>query len=335
MEKIKVEEAVGRQLAYDFIIPGRFGAFFKKGHTIQMGDLKKLKDMGEYYVYVTGGVDKEVHESEAATRMAQALTGDNLEYSEPCGGMVVLTAKTFGLLKVNNRAVEEANLIDDIKLITKRNKTGVKTGEIVGIVGITPLTIEKEKMKRIERFLQSYKPILEVVPPKIKKIGAIITGTEIYEGRTKDEFGPALKKKIGGYGLTLSETAVLPDDEKKIRDKILEFKENGDELIIVTGGMSVDPNDVTPAAIRSSGARVVFQGLPAVPVSMHMLAYLDGIPILGVSGGTIYFEKTSFDLLLPRLLAKEEITRDEIAKLGHGGFLFCFEPGFKLRPHQK
>jgi molybdopterin biosynthesis enzyme len=322
MKKVKVENAIGKQLAHDVIRygPGIKTILLKRGHVITAADIEGLKDAGNYSVYITEKKEKDVHEDEAATRMARASAGENVSYAKPNNGMVGLFAINPGLLKVKEDVIKRVNLIDDFVVSTKPSNTGVKKGELVGAVKIIPLTVDENRMKKVEKILNRGKPI-QVVPPKLNKIGTIVTGTEVHEGRVKDAFEPALREKLVGYGLKLRLAVVVPDEEEKIREKILAFKKMGYELILVTSGMAVDAGDVTPTAIRKTGAEVISRGIPVFPGSMIMVAYLGGTAILGLPACVITDKRTSFDLLLPRVLAKEKISRAELAKMGHGGLL--------------
>ena len=322
MKKVKVENAIGKQLAHDVILygPRIKTILFKRGHVITAADIEGLKDAGNYSVYITEKKEKDVHEDEAATRMARASAGENISYAKPNNGMVGLFAKTPGLLKVKEDVIKRVNRIDDFVVSTKPSNTGVKKREFVGAVKIIPLTVDENRMKKVEEILKRGKPI-QVVPPKLNKIGAIVTGTEVHEGRVKDAFEPALREKLVNYGLKLRRSVVVPDDKEKIKEKILAFKKIGYELVLVTSGMAVDAGDVTPAAIRKTGAEVISRGIPVFPGSMIMVAYLGGTAILGLPACVITDKRTSFDLLLPRVLAKEKISRAELANMGHGGLL--------------
>ena len=319
MKKVKVEDAIGEPLAHDVIRygPGVKIVLFKRGHVIRAEDVNQLKDTGNYSVYI--GEDG-VHEDEAAIRMARAAMGENLSYKGPDKGSINLIAEKPGLLKVKVDVLKQVNLIDDFVFVARVNNTGVKKGDVIGAAKIVPLTVDGGRMRKVEEILEKNKPVLEVIPPKIKKVGVIVTGTEVYEGRIKDAFVPILKEKLGDYGLDVRESIILPDEEEKIKEKILEFKEKGHELILVTGGMAVDSGDLTPAAIKNTGADVVSRGAPIFPGAMIMLAYLEGVPVLGLPACVLPDKRTSFDRILPRVLAKEKITREEIAELGHGGF---------------
>jgi molybdopterin biosynthesis enzyme len=320
VKKVRAEDAVGEPLAHDVIRygPGLKIVMFKRGHVVRAEDVEQLKGAGNYFVYV-GGVEG-VHEDEAAVRMARAAMGENLSYRGPDKGSINFIAEKPGLLKVKVDVIKRVNLIDDFVFATRMNNTGVKKGAVVGAAKIVPLAVDESRMREVEEILERNKPVLDVIPPRIDKIGAIVTGTEVYEGRVEDAFLPILKQKLRDYGLDIRESALLPDDEEKIREKILEFREKGHELILVTGGMAVDCGDLTPTAIRKTGANVVSRGVPIFPGAMIMLAYLDEVPILGLPACVIPDERTSFDRILPRILAKEKITREDIAELGHGGF---------------
>ncbi len=319
MKKVKVEEAIGKPLAHDVIRygPGVKIVLFKRGHVIRAEDVKQLKDTGNYFISIG---EEGVHEDEAAIRMARAAMGENLSYKGPDKGSIKLIVEKPGLLKVKVDVLKQVNFIDDFVFVARVNNTGVKKGDVVGAAKIVPLTVDEGRMRKVEEILGKNRPVLEVIPPKIKKVSVIVTGTEVYEGRIKDAFVPVLKEKLGDYGLDVHESTILPDEEEKIRKKILEFKEKGHELILVTGGMAVDSGDLTPAAIKNTGADVVSRGAPIFPGAMIMLAYLGGVPVLGLPACVIPDKRTSFDRILPRVLAKEKITREEIAELGHGGF---------------
>ena len=322
VKQVKAEDAIGKQLAHDVVRygPGLKSILFKRGHVITAADVEQLKDTGNYSVYIIERKEGDVHEDDAATRMARAAAGADIFYTKPNQGKVNLLAKTPGLLKVKPGVVKRVNLIDNFIISVKPNNTGVRKGELVGSVKIVPLTVDEGRMRRVEEIFKRNNPI-QVIPPKLKRIGAIITGTEVHEGRVKDAFEPALREKLAVYGLKIQEAIVMLDDEEKIKEKILAFKEKSYELILVAGGMAVDAGDVTPAAIRKTGAEIISRGAPTFPGSMIMIAYLGGTPILGLPACVIPDKRTSFDILLPRVLAKEKITREEIAELGHGGLL--------------
>lgn len=323
MKQIKAEDSVGKPLAHDVIEygPEKKKVLFERGHIIEPRDIDKLKDAGNYHVYISEGGETGVHEEEAARRIAQASAGENISITNPRKGRVRLIAEKPGMLNLAQGIIKKINLMGGFALATKENKTGVKKGEEIASTKITPLAIREEKMNRVERILEENKPVIKVTPPKIEKIGAIITGTEVYEGRIEDEFEATLKSKLDDYELALDEVTILPDDENEIREKIIEFEERGFGLILVTGGMAVDTRDATPNAIRKTEAKILPRGTPIFPGNMLMVGELGDSTILGVPAGVLPDETTSLDIILPRILAKEKLTEKEIGELGIGGLL--------------
>ncbi|MGQ9788655.1 MAG: molybdopterin-binding protein [Candidatus Hadarchaeaceae archaeon] len=322
-KKVRVEEAIGKKLAHDIVCyaPGLKSTSFKRGHVVTSEDIDRLKDTGDYYVLVEDGAEKVVHEEDAATRMAIASIDDSVFYSKSHQGKVNFLAKIPGLLKVKSDTVKRVNLIDDFVIATKSNNTWVKRGELLGSVKIVPLAVDEHRMEKVEKILKANKPIIRILPLKVKKIALVITGTEVYEGRIKDSFYPTLSAKFAEYNLKIGEKVIVPDDSEKIKEKIMSYKKKGHDFIIVASGMAVDAGDVTPRAIRKTGAEVVSRGVPVFPGSMLMVAYLADTPVLGLPACVITDKITSFDLLLPRVLAGDRITRKEIADMGHGGML--------------
>ncbi|MFH1821334.1 MAG: molybdopterin-binding protein [Methanobacteriota archaeon] len=322
-KKVRTEEAIGKKLAHDAICykPGLKAVSFKRGHVVTAEDISRLKDTGDYFVLVEEGGEKGVHEEDAATRMSLASTDGSIFYSRPRQGKVNLLTKTPGLLKVKSDVIRQVNLVRDFIISTKSSNIWVKKGALLGSVKIVPLTVEESRMKRVEKILKSNRPVIRILPLKVKKIALVITGTEVHEGRIKDAFWPILSAKLAEYGLKIKGKVIVPDDSEKIKDNIMAFKKKGHDLILVASGMAVDAGDVTPTAIRKTGAEIVSRGVPVFPGSMAMVAYLGGTPVIGLPACVIPDKVTSFDLLLPRVLAGDKITKKEIAELGHGGML--------------
>lgn len=324
MKRVKVEESIGEVLEHDVIqYDNRVKkVLFKRGHVVALDDLIKLKDSGNYYVFVREGDLRDgVHEEEAAIRMATASIHENIKITDPSKGRVRLLANSPGLLKVKSSIVKRINLINDFVIATRSNNTGVSAGREIASMKIIPLTVCEDKMKQVEKILNENKPVFKVIKPEVNSIGVIITGREIHEKRIDDAFKPKLEEKLKQYKKTIDKSTIVTDDIDRIRDKIIEYEEDGLDLIIVTGGMAVDAGDLTPKAIRNTGAEVVSRGIPIFPGNMTMIAYLNNTPILGLPACVIPDNQTSFDLILPRLLAGEKITIEDIAKLGHGGLL--------------
>jgi len=323
MKKVPVEEAVGMVLGHDMtqIIPGEFkGVRFKKGHIIKEEDISVLKSMGKNHIYSFELNEGQCHEDEAAIRIAKTVQGDGIELDGPNEGKVSLIAKQSGLLKVNKSGLAAINSCDELILATLHNNTVVKEGQVLAGTRINPLIIEEEKIKKVEEVGKEFTDgVLNLRLFQNLHVGILITGSEVYSGRIEDKFAPVLKEKVNELNSKVLEVRYAPDDPEKIKEEILDLIEAGAELIITGGGMSVDPDDVTPSGIRKTGAKIETYGAPVLPGSMFMLAYLDEVSILGVPACGMYNDTTVLDLILPRVLTGEEVTRDDIIDLAHGG----------------
>jgi molybdenum cofactor synthesis domain-containing protein len=323
MKKIKVEEAIGSVLPHDVtrIKRGEFkGPAFKKGHIIKEEDIPELKKLGKNYLYVMELGTDELHENDAAKRIAPAISGQGLVFSEPVEGKINISADYAGLFKVNVEALLAVNRMENIIVATLKNNFPCKKGQIVAGTRIIPLTIKKDRIEGLEALAKKTEtPILSVKPYHLLKVGAVITGSEVYNGLITDDFGPSIGKKLTDSGCAIIKKIVVPDDEKKISKAVLELKSLGCELIITTGGLSVDPDDVTRSGVLATGAKSVFYGSPVLPGAMLMVSYLDEIPIISLPACVFYYKRTVFDLIFPKFLAGETITGDEIAAMGHGG----------------
>lgn len=322
VKQMKVEDAVGKSLAHDVVRygPGVKSVLFRRGHVISEADIEKLKDAGNYIVLVEEWEIDGVHEDEAALRMATACMGGNLICSKPNKGRVDLLSNIPGILRVKEDVVKRINLVDDIILATLPDFHGVRKGQRVASMKVVPLSVSTDTMQKVERMLNSAKPVIEIFPPSLRRVGVIITGTEIYEGRIEDSFLPALQRKFEEYGIKkIEESCILPDDEEKIADTIIKYKNDGKELILVCGGMAVDASDVTASAIKKASCAIVRRGVPAFPGAMMMIAYLDEIPVLGLPACVIPDERTTFDLLLPKILVKKKLSAEEIAEIAPRG----------------
>ncbi len=322
MKSIKTEDAIGAVLGHDIteIIPGVFkGAAFKKGHVIQEKDIEKLLRIGKEHVYVFELSEDELHENDAALFLGNLFAGQGIYYTEPSEGKISFKPKEKGLLKINRELQEKVNDIGDICLATVQGDRNAEKDELLGGCRIFPLVIKKEKIKAVETLMEDHEPILSIKPYLNFNISLIVTGSEVYKGRIKDQFGPVVEEKLKKYGLNISDKTILPDEPDIIKNAILEAKQKGAELIVVTGGMSIDPDDKTPGAIKATGANIITYGTPVLPGAMLLFAYLDGIPVFGLPGCVMYAKVTAFDLLLPRVLAGEIINRKDISRMGYGG----------------
>lgn len=319
---LETEKAVGKVLCHDMtqIVKGEYkGPRFKKGHVIREEDVPVLLSMGKHHISLLELEPDELHEEEAGLRIAKAVRGAGLVIKGPSEGRFDLFAEQAGVLKIDARTLLRINRIPQIAVVTLHNHTPVKEGERVAGAKVVPLVIKEKFVNRVERHAEKAFPVISIAPFKKVKVGGVITGREVCEERIADGFGPVLRDKAAAFGLKEPALTYVGDEKKKICRAILDHLENGCELILVTGGMSVDPDDVTPAGIRMTGAKIIRYGAPVMPGVMFLMAYKGSIPIIGVPGCAMYADTTILDLLLPRLLAGEKISADEIVRFGHGG----------------
>jgi len=337
MRSIPVEESIGSVLCHDItqIIPGQSkGPIFRKGHTVRAEDIPALLRVGKEHLYVYEPGPGILHENEAALRIAQAVAGKNISLSPPVEGRINFLADCRGLLRIDPDTLVAVNCLGEVSLATLHSLQEVKQGQAVGGTRIIPLLIEEEKISRLEALVPS--PFVEVLPFRRARVGVVTTGSEIYHGRIQDAFGPVLERKVQELDGSILGQRFTSDDVEMTSAAVRDFLREGADMIMVTGGMSVDPDDRTPAAIRQSGAEIVSYGAPTFPGAMFLLAYLDKIPVLGLPGCVMYHKASIFDLIVPRLLAGLEVTRRDIALLGHGGFCAaCSECRYPLCPFGK
>jgi hypothetical protein len=339
LRKVKVAEAIGLVLSHDItkVIPGKFkGPAFQRGHVIQREDIPELLSIGKEHIYVMELDEREVHEEEAALRIAQAIGGDEVEFSTPREGRVNLKARQYGILKINSSSLKAINSLGDVVVATLHDNTICKPGIIVAGTKITPLYTTDAKLTEVESICQKNGKVIQIIPIYDKKVGIVITGNEIYKGITRDKFGEVIRSKCEAYGSTINHQVIVPDDAEIISQAIKETRTKGSEVIVVCGGLSVDPDDVTVEGVIKSGANIVSYGAPVMPGAMFLYALLDDIPILGTPGAVIYNTATIFDLILPRVLCGEKIKREDIIELGHGGLcLNCEKCSFPVCPFGK
>ena len=322
MKLIPVTKAVGMVLSHDIteIVPGQFkGPAFKRGHVVRQEDLDRLLDLGKENIAVLDLGPSWVHEDDAAQRLAKAASGGGIALSAPSEGKVNMIASNDGLLKIKVDRLDSINSIPDIMMATLHTNQLVKGGQIVAGTRIIPLTIENAILQNAEAHCDPKDPVVSIRPVKPHLVGIITTGSEVYHKRIQDKFGPVVKKKISALSSRILRQIYVPDDIGMTVTSITNLIEEGAQIVLITGGMSVDPDDLTPSSIRATGAEVITYGAPVLPGAMFMLAYLRDIPIIGLPGCVMYHEASIFDLILPRILAGERLTRKDIIAFGHGG----------------
>jgi hypothetical protein len=321
MRKVKAQEAIGMVLGHDVtrIVPGKFkGAVLKKGHILQEEDIPVLLDTGNDYIYVLELPEGELHEDDAGMRLAQAIAGPGIAYAPPEEGKVPLQARWQGVLHVDVPLLTWINSQGAIIVATLHNHTPCQEGQTVAATRIIPLTIGEEKIKAVEERCKG-QVMIDILPYRLKKVGVVVTGNEVYHGRIKDSFDEMVGGKIRDYGATVVEKLLAPDDTAEIARALLQVKEGGAEVLITTGGLSIDPGDVTRMGIKEAGAEIISYGAPVLPGAMFLYALLDGVPVLGLPACVFYYKTTIFDLIFPRVLAGEIIQREAIIQMGHGG----------------
>ena len=321
LKVIPVEEAVGLRLAHDIteIIPGGHkGPRFKRGHLIAEEDVPRLLDVGKAHIYIMELTPDELHEEDAAKRLARAAAGAGLTLTGPSEGRFNLVAETDGMLEVDQELLFRFNELGDLILATLRSGEFVREGTVVGGTRTIPVVVKEELVARAEALCRD-RSLVSVTAMPAKKVCLLVTGSEVFTGRITDGFEPRVREKVEGMGSTLEPAVLAPDDPDVIAGHIKDFAAKGAEIILVSGGMSVDPDDLTPEGIRRSGADVVSHGFPILPGSMFLMSYLEDIPVLGLSGCVLHDPVTAFDFMLPKLLAGNRVTREDILQMGHGG----------------
>ena len=323
MKKIKVEDAVGQTLCHDLtgISEGKKGVLFSRGHVIQRDDIPRLLDIGKSHVFVWEQDANEVHEDDAALAAAEAVCGPGISYDKkPSEGKSFMYAEMSGLFRLRRETLRRINSVGDYTIACLPDMTEVKEGAKLGGIRIVPLVTKQERVDAMVRAAKANWPVFAILPYKKLKCGVIITGSEVYYGRIEDKFEPIIRGQLSKYEAEVLGVTKCPDDLDMILGAISDYMEKGAELILLTGGMSVDPDDLTPTAIRSSGARVITQGVPMQPGNMLMVAYMGDTVLIGVPGASMHSPVTSFDVFLPRVFAGVEIQADDIPGLGEGGF---------------
>lgn len=320
MKIINTKDAVGMVLCHDItrIIPGEFkGVAFKKGHIVREEDIPELLKLGKDHLYVWEKAEGMLHENEGAERIKNHVAGKGLYFGEIKEGKIDFFAEYDGVVSIDKVELLKANSIGEIIISTIHNNTPVKKGEKIAGTRVIPLVIDENKIKKLEETCEE--KIISVKPIRPQKTAVITTGNEVFYGRIQDKFGPVIKLKVGEYGCEVISHVFSPDDKEEIKRNIKNALESEAELIICTGGMSVDPDDMTPTAIKEMGGELVIYGSPVLPGAMLLIAYKDNKTILGLPGCVMYARRTVFDLVLPRILAGDKFNFMDIAAYGHGG----------------
>ena len=329
MKLIKTVDAVGHVLCHDLtqIIPGEFkGARFRKGHVVTEEDIPVLLSMGKENLYVWEMQPGIEHENDAAERLCALCISDGMDRSEVKEGKIELTAARAGLFTVDSKRLRAVNAIDELMIATRHGNTPVQPGDKLCGTRVIPLVIEEEKLVQAEKAVGA-EPLLRILPYQLRTCAIITTGSEVYSGRIEDKFTPVLIKKLAAYGIGVTKHTTVDDGMDRIEEAIREARAEKSDLILCTGGMSVDPDDNTPGAIKKSGANIVTYGAPVLPGAMLLLGYYDdGTPVLGLPGCVMYAKATVFDLVLPRIAAGVRLCKEDFVQMGEGGLCLGCTP---------
>ncbi len=325
MKEVKTVDAVGQVLCHDItqIIKGvTKDVVFKKGHVIKKEDIPVFLSVGKEHIYIWEKQEGMLHENEAAEILYDICKNDYMKPSAVKEGKIEGIADTDGLFKVDAKRLYEINSLGEMMIATRHGNTSVKKGDKLAGTRIIPLVIEEDKMKKAQE-IGAGKPLMEIMPYRHKKIGIVTTGSEVFHGRIKDTFGPVIREKFGEFDSEVLGQEIADDDRDGISAAIMLFIEKGADIVVCTGGMSVDPDDRTPGAIKDTGAEIVTYGAPVLPGAMLLVSYYNHkgkkIPVIGLPGCVMYAKRTIFDLILPRIMADDIINKSDIDKLGRGG----------------
>lgn len=322
MKLIKTQDAVGHVLCHDItqIIPGvTKDAVFRKGHVVAPEDIPVLLSVGKEHLYVWEADENTLHENDAAQVLFGLCKNEYIAPTPVKEGKIECIAEIDGLLKVDTARLLAVNSVPEIMIATRQTNFPVKKGDKLAGTRVIPLVIRKERLEEARRAAGDA-PLLTLLPYQRKRVGIVTTGSEVYHGRIKDSFGPVLRKKFAPYGAQVLGQTIVDDDIEMIKDAIQSYLDQGAELVVCSGGMSVDPDDVTPTAIQALGGEIVSYGAPVLPGAMFLLSYTGaGVPVLGLPGCVMYHDATVFDLVLPRIMAGERLEKRDLAALGHGG----------------
>ncbi len=321
MKLIKTEDAVGSVLCHDItqIIPGvTKDAVFRKGHVVREEDIPVLLSVGKENLYVWEKQEGMLHENDAADILRQVCQGKFMKASDVKEGKIELTAECDGLLKIDREKLDAANAMGQMVLASRHGNFPVRKGDKIVGMRVVPLVIEQEKMDRVKEICGD-EPIFRLLPFGKMKAGIVTTGNEVYHGRIQDQFTPVVREKLQESGVDVMGDTLCSDDPGMVTSSIQSWIDKGADMVVCTGGMSVDPDDRTPLAIRNVADEVITYGAPVLPGAMFMLAYAKDVPVMGLPGCVMYSKRTIFDLVLPRIVAGERLCREDFSVMGEGG----------------
>jgi molybdopterin biosynthesis enzyme len=319
------DQAVGHILRHNLSGPDGRKAL-SKGHRIAAGDLPQLAALGLEQVRVAVLEPGDVHENEAARRLAAAVCGPGVLARPPAASRVNLLAAADGIVRVDVAALLRINEIDGLTVATLPSHALARVRQRVATIKIIPFAVPEEELARAEAIgraaLAARTSVIALSPLRQLDIGVILVGSRAARARIEAGVYPAIESRVVELGSRVLAVRYVESEEHVIAGTIGELRAAGAQLLIVAGETSImDRDDVTPQGIRLAGGRIEHYGAPVEPGNLLLLAYLDTLPVLGAPGCVRSRDVNIVDLLLPRLLAGEQITRRDIVELGHGGLL--------------
>ncbi|MDR1587761.1 MAG: molybdopterin-binding protein [Treponema sp.] len=339
MKMLRVEDAVGHVLCHDMtrIVKDEMkGVQFRKGHIIRKEDIPMLLSMGKEQIYIWEKPEGFLHEDEAAELLDALCRGSGISRKGPAEGKIELFAQTDGLFEYSADKLNLINIIEDLVVAARHNHSPVRAGDKLAAMKAIPLVIAEEKLRQAKA-VAGEAPLMHILPYRVKTAAVINTGSEIAKGLIADTFTPVLRKKLGAYGIEIIRHIIVPDDTDQVAGAIADTRREKPDLILCSGGMSVDPDDKTPGGIKQSGAEIAAYGAPVFPGAMFLLAYFDdGLPVVGLPGCVMFAGVTIFDMILPRIAAGQRLERQDFARMGVGGIcLSCPECHYPICPFGK
>ena len=320
MKKVRVEDSVGLTICHDItaMFDGFKGPLFKRGHVIREEDIERLLDIGKRSIFVYEENAGEIHEEEAAVRLGNLSKIENFHMTKPSEGKITGISDTEGILIINKELMHKVNSIKDITICTLPNHYHVSQGTCFSSMRVVPLMIPEERIKQAEEICKG-DSLYKIVPFSHRKVAVIITGSEVYHGRIIDKFESVARKKLSKYPCDIIGVTICDDSLEMITNVSNKYLQEGADLIIYSGGMSVDPDDLTPTVIRETGADIISYGVPSQPGNMTLIAYKGIVALIGVPGAAISMPTTIFDAVLPQLFTDIRFTKEDLINLSEGG----------------
>ncbi|NDV26004.1 FmdE family protein [Desulfovibrio sp. JC010] len=338
---VDVEDAVGKTALHDMtrIEPGvSKGPEFKAGQEITAGDVCRLQQMGRNRIYVqdesvAGGM---VHENEAVQAFAERMAGEGVVFKTPPEeGKISFCAASKGLFTINRDILERFNMLPDVMCTSRQGDILVDEGKSVAGTRAIPLHISETVFRNALSVLDEA-PLFSVTPLRRGKVGILVTGTEVFQGLIEDKFIPIISGKVERLGCDVVASVIVPDDREAIANGVKELLEQRADLIVTTAGLSVDPDDATRAGLVDAGLQDALFGVPALPGTMLLTGKIGNVDVMGVPACALFYKTTSFDLLLPRILAGQTLDRKSLARIAEGGLcLNCRSCTFPKCPFGK